>query len=577
MPLISNTFVPNEVPDDSSIVFVGEAPGSDEELHREDGVLRPRPFVGESGNLFTTCLGRNGILRQEIGIANLSNFRPQGNKFELLLGTPQLEESLRDLYKRLREVKPTVICAMGAWPLWFFTSKQGKKPGTGITNWRGSILPCTVEGLENVKVIPTFHPAYVYRDRSKYPIYDCDIKRAVEDSKFQGLRYPERKFVLAPKNDQLEHWTNVLLASKKIAVDIETVGKTQLSCIGFAPSSDLGIVFEWDNQFHTRDCTERILASGIPLIFHFGTYDTEVLEVFYQLKVANYWWDTMVAQHVMWPELPRSLAYQTSVLSRQPYYKHERREKGAEEDRKAWPSKTPKERLWGYNAKDICETFLAQEHQEKEMSEGPKNWKKFFDFEMREVRGPARAIMRTGGLVDKERKELLEKAVTFKWADFQNDLNSLIGTEINVNSHKQISTLLYEILELPKKYNRGYGDEKRVTADEDAIVSLIAFTKNKMQQSKRAATIAEWKRKFLVLKGILIIRGLRKLISSYLSINVSDDSRMRSVVKVGGGPKTGRWAMQKYVDGSGCNAQTMPRDPFEIPDEVVEMIKRGEV
>src|SRR5438445_3043293 len=149
---ISNIYVPPSGPRDAKILFVGEAPGQEEVKQRE-------PFVGESGNKLTTCLGRNGISREEVLLANLCPFRPPRNDFRALLGTPQLREGIAELTALIASTRPTVICALGNWPLYFLTGKHGKAPGAGILNWRGSILSCCIAGLSDIKVIPTIHPA----------------------------------------------------------------------------------------------------------------------------------------------------------------------------------------------------------------------------------------------------------------------------------------------------------------------------------------------------------------------------------------------------------------------------------
>src|SRR5256885_6074720 len=271
MTNIGTIQVPDEGAEDARIIFIGEAPGVDEE--REG-----RPFIGESGNLLTSVLGRNGIERSSVRLANLCHYRPRENKFEYLIGTEQLDSGFRGLCEYINIHRPMVLCPLGAWPLYFLTGKQGKKPGTGILNWRGSILSCTIKGLEGIKVIPTVHPAYVSRNRSAYPIFDQDMKRIVDDSAFSDLRLPQRESVVIDSSniDKAEYYTNEILNSPKAALDIENIG-TQLACVGFAPNSGLGICYVWDNSFIIRDCVERILSSSVRKICHFGTHDIEVL------------------------------------------------------------------------------------------------------------------------------------------------------------------------------------------------------------------------------------------------------------------------------------------------------------
>jgi hypothetical protein len=344
-----------------------------------------------------------------------------------------LASGIKELQEYINRVKPAVICALGNWPLYFITGKRGKRAGSGILNWRGSIL----SSQEGVKVIPTIHPAAVLRDRKLYPIFDQDIKRAIDESAFRDLKLPQRTFIVGPPMDQLELLTQQLASSDKLAVDIETFGP-YLACVGFSPSPDLGVCFVWDNSVAIRDAIQRILDSPAKKIFHFGTFDTEYLHI-QGFTVANYWWDTMVAQHVMWPELPRALKYLTSIYTREPYYKDEGKE-ALGEDKKVWGAKTDRSRLWVYNAKDCCTTREIQECQEKEMNEGPPAWKRFFEFEMKELE-IASHISRAGLLVDTERRALLENAVTYKYVKQLDILERLTYQGFNANSPKQVQAV----------------------------------------------------------------------------------------------------------------------------------------
>jgi len=563
-------YVPDEGPEDAKIVFIAEAPGADEE---KEGRL----LIGASGNKWETVLGRNGVPRDSVRACNLFHYRPDGNKFAKLLGHPALYESINGLLDYLRSHKPNVICTMGNWATFFLTGKKGKKAGTGILNWRGSILNSSVKGLEDVKVIPTVHPAAILRSPVLYPIFDMDIKRVIADSHFPELKLPEREYIIAPKNDELLAWTNELLKGPKLAVDIENIKNSyKMHCVGFSNSPKLGVCIEWSDDAFTRDCLLRLLASDIPKVFHFGTHDIPILEA-NGLEVREVYWDNFIAQHVMWPELPRSHAYLTSIYTREPYYKDEVREEDS--DTKAWSANMDRGKLYRYNCKDDATEYEVQEEQEKEMKDSPhsKNWKRYFDFEMKSLRGVF-AITKAGQLVDQERLRFIKVAVEMKWAEMQAGLNVMCGgAKVNPRSHTQIKRLLYDVLKLPKHFRRGSDGEAALTSEENALVALIAFCKDKVNTSVRQATITEWQRKLIICKLVILIRGMAKMWSSYLNMRISDDGRCRSKYKVGGA-ETGRYAAEKNHDGTGVNAQTFPRGGVELTEEeeikVRELIAR---
>jgi DNA polymerase I-like protein with 3'-5' exonuclease and polymerase domains len=149
-----------------------------------------------------------------------------------------------------------------------------------------------------------------------------------------------------------------------------------------------------------------------------------------------------------------------------------------------------------------------------------------------------------------------------RWWKLQALMETLSGKPVNVRSPK-LKDLLYGDFKLPTRRNRGGG----ITTDEDAIVSLLTYCTDYITGLKQASTITDWKRKLLVLKAILEIRGLRQLLSNYIKNEISDDNRIRSIYKFAA-TETGRSACEGYVDGTGNNAQTFPRGIVEIPDGI---------
>lgn len=553
---IGTVRVPNEGPKDARIYFVGEGPGADE-------VDTGRPFIGVSGAKLRACIGRHGVSEDSIRFANLVQYRPPGNKFEAILRTRELEAGIEELASDIREFRPNVVAALGAWPLYYLTGKRGKKAaGTGIGKWRGSILPCTLEGCEGVKVIASYHPAFVVRQPAAYPVFDTDIKRIIEDSTFPDLRWPTRDLILDPRGSLLQEWTERLCSAEYLAVDIETIKRSShILCVGFSPDPGTSVVISHSStDFARREAIDRILRSPVKKVFHNGgVFDIPMLEI-NDYAVVNYYWDTMVGQHVMWAELPKSLDYLCSVYSRQPYYKTAGRAE-IPDDAKGWSEKFDRLALYEYNGTDTSVTAEVYLAQLKEFEEGPPQWRKTFDFEMSEFECAAE-ISRTGLTIDNERRQTLKRALQAKWAIIQFVLNNLVKLKVNVNSPKQMKALLYDKDKLglpPRKDHEG-----NLTTDEDAIVSLIAFTKDKLSKLKPGGNANQfWQLRLDALNAILLIRGVRKLLSSYINIKLSPDGKLRATFKPVS-TETGRWACAVYFDGTGTNAQTFPREVFEL-------------
>lgn len=547
----TDRYIPDEGPQGASILLVGEAPGEQEyELKR--------PFVGTSGDKLVNVLERNGTSRSDVRLANLFHHRPYHNKFELIDNTDILQDHIRQLYSYIETYKPVVIGALGAYPLKYLTGKEG------IGHWRGSILPYIND--PNIKVIPTYHPAAVTREASLYPTFDLDIKRIVSDSKFREFRLRERQLVANPTGIELQQYVELLCNADVLAVDIENIKKsTRILCVGFAPSPSLGVSISAETDEGER-AIRQILSTPNKKIYHNGTHDTTILKLNnYELvrddasvsKGWPYYWDTMLAQHVLAPELPKSLEYITSINTREPYYKSEGRS-NIPDDTKSWSAKRTKEGLYIYNCKDVCVTIENYLSQSDEITN--TNLFHTFDFEMQSL-VVAHHISFSGMLRDNERAKFLTRGLLQKYAIKQFALDNLTGYPTNVRSTSELPKILYDKdkMGLPVRRNRNQG----VTTDEDAIVSLIAFCKDKIQGLKRESSIAEWNVKLVVLKTILEIRGIRQLLSNYLLAEPSLDGRVRSTYKVAG-TETGRWSAAAFVDGTGYNSQTNPRDPVEI-------------
>jgi uracil-DNA glycosylase family 4 len=129
------------------LMFVGEAPGADEDASA-------RPFVGRAGQLLNKIIEAIGLKREDVMIGNVNRCRPPQNR------TPTLEEAKTCKPFLLREiavVRPEVIVVLGNTAM-----KNLLDTKEGITKLRGKF-----QDYKGIKVMPTFHPAYLLRDPSK--------------------------------------------------------------------------------------------------------------------------------------------------------------------------------------------------------------------------------------------------------------------------------------------------------------------------------------------------------------------------------------------------------------------------
>jgi uracil-DNA glycosylase len=129
------------------LMFVGEAPGADEDA-------QGKPFVGRAGQLLTKIIEAIGMKREDVIIGNVNRCRPPGNR------QPTLEEAAicrPFLFREIAAVRPEVIVVMGNTAL-----RNLLEVREGITRVRGKF-----QDFRGIKVMPTFHPAYLLRDPSK--------------------------------------------------------------------------------------------------------------------------------------------------------------------------------------------------------------------------------------------------------------------------------------------------------------------------------------------------------------------------------------------------------------------------
>jgi DNA polymerase len=141
----------------ADLMFVGEAPGADEDVQGE-------PFVGKAGQLLTKIIEAIGLRREDVYIANVIKCRPPGNR------NPEPDEVAECepfLFRQVDAVRPKVIVALGK-----FAAQCLLRSEVPITKLRGREFP-----YRDAVLIPTFHPAYLLRNPpAKREVWE-DMKR----------------------------------------------------------------------------------------------------------------------------------------------------------------------------------------------------------------------------------------------------------------------------------------------------------------------------------------------------------------------------------------------------------------
>jgi uracil-DNA glycosylase family 4 len=141
---------------DADLMFVGEAPGADEDVQ---GI----PFVGRAGQLLTKIIEAIDLKREDVYIANVIKCRPPGNRNP---DPDEVETCEPFLFRQIDIIKPKVIVALGK-----FAAQALLRTLDPISRLRGRVF--TYRGA---KLVPTFHPAYLLRNpASKREVWE-DMK-----------------------------------------------------------------------------------------------------------------------------------------------------------------------------------------------------------------------------------------------------------------------------------------------------------------------------------------------------------------------------------------------------------------
>jgi uracil-DNA glycosylase len=146
---------------DAELMFVGEAPGAEEDVQGE-------PFVGRAGQLLTKIIQTMGLQREQVYIGNILKCRPDtpGQSYGNRPPTPdEMERCLPYLHAQIDLIKPKVLVALGATAV---DGLFGKVPGVGITRLRGKWRE-----YRSIPVMPTYHPSYLLRPNPQNVKREC--------------------------------------------------------------------------------------------------------------------------------------------------------------------------------------------------------------------------------------------------------------------------------------------------------------------------------------------------------------------------------------------------------------------
>ncbi len=537
-------------PDLSKIVIVTD-------FATADDLWKGYPLAGIPGNTFNEMLHEAGIIRAECYITSVLKTRPakdsvlklfSQNKAEagreglhkVINGTyvhPSLLEKISFVQQEVATRQPTVIVAVGPLAMFALTEVYGS-----VDTWRGSHL--TFVSNPSVTVIPTYPVSDINKRWEIRPFAIRDLQRveAVRTNP-QFYTYPAYKFQIRPTFSQVmkQLWdlrSQALHGPLWLSCDVETIAR-QLSCIGIAwsarealciPMLTLGgNYFPVDQEVAIQQSLRKLLTHpNTKVIGQNFNYDNQHFAK-HLGYLPNLAFDTMLAQHALFPGIPKALDFLSSM-----YCHWHRYWKDEMDDYSRLPNNI--DQYWTYNCKDCVTTFEIRyplEDMLQYMNREPQ-----FEFLMRTGVSALRTMLR-GIRIDKAMRSKVAEDLMKAIAQHEALIQKLVGFPLNVGSPQQMVNYCYNELKLPVQRDRKTG---RPTVNAKAMPALI----------KAEPLLGP------LFKLIERKRSLGVFLNTFCRMPLSEDGRMRCTFNVGG-TETFRLSSSTDAFGTGGNLQNIPK------------------
>jgi len=484
----------------AKLMILGDSPS------RED-VNAKRPFTGSVGRELDKLLREAGISRAACWLTNVSKYQVPTNMGKKKLPFQirardagiDVDQQLAELRTEVNEVKPNTILALSGTSLWALSGK------TKINDLRGSL-----QWGMGTKFVSTYHPRDLLFSANSGEIRGYwnrqvmihDMKRAFDESFSPALELPHRTLQICRNSGELFEFLEKYKDYRKMSTDVEAGGHGLPICIGIAFTKGHGMTVPLWN----RDGISTIPDSDIGTIWAMMAqtlwekdivgqnfnYDRDKLRRL-GFAIQRIYSDTLLKAFAINPELPKRLAFLTSIYTREPFYKDEGMYEGSTRDL-----------LLGC-ARDACVTYEIDEAMDADLEE--LGVRKFYDNFLMKLPDFYGEIENNGFVVNRQRrKELIEKYV--EWDErLRFEMWQIAGEDINVGSPLQVSSFLFDIWKLPRR--QGVGEEE--------LTALLNLKHGVKDEGMRA-----W------IEKCLERRRVKKTISTYLSAIPDYDGKMRT-------------------------------------------------
>lgn len=558
-------------PRDAEVVLVGEAWGADE-------AAAQRPFVGMSGNELTRILSEAGLDRSKILLTNVVAARPQSNEMWRLFDVPAASkhtirelhptqivvDGIRRLHSQLQHSPRRLIIACGNYPLWAlsdctkFTTPpeaQGRRVPSGIANWRGSMW--YANDTAKTPLLPIYHPASILRNWPTRAVTVHDLKARVPMAlRGDWRRSPDPVFWAPPTYQQaitkLQSWITRADAGHRFRVvcDIETARKL-ITCIGFTDSHNFGMcipfirkegrefVSYWtlEQEVNLLRLMRRVLRHENILIEGQNfIYDAQYIQKYFGVTPLLDF-DTMLAQHLLWPGTPKGLDYISSLYCDYHWY--------WKDDGKEWDTKGSLEDLLKYNCVDLIRTYEAATNLRLLIPQLglEQQWK-----ETMERNHLALRMMNRGVKIDRNRRGELGRELAEVLNRIHHELDRIIPECLIPRTNKS-KTPWYQS---PKIQQYVFGELLGMSLPKNRKTGRTTLAKEALR---------ELARKNPLYSGIFLrlekARSVSVYQSHFIQAPLDADGRMYCSFNPAG-TETFRWSSSANPFGIGTNLQTIP-------------------
>lgn len=523
-----------------------------------DDIWKGYTLAGATGDFFAKLLHEAGITRAECYITTVckekgvnpfvlySQTKSDCAKYgltEAINGTwvhPSLPPRITELHSELSTLPNLqVVIALGDLAMFALTGQYGS-----VDTWRGSIMEPIALG-HTYSIIPTYPPAALYKQWQVKGFCVRDLQRARDFALHPELyQFPAYSFTIRPAFAQVTTIIQSLLAelsrgiTLKIACDIETIAR-QISCIGIAWNvrEALCIPFMtldghyWSEEEEIEIChllKNLLTHPNVEVIGQNFNYDNQYFAR-YHGYLPRLTFDTMIAQHVLFPGIPKALDFLSSM-----YCHFHRYWKDEINDYSRLPENM--DQYWTYNCKDVCVTFevaLVLENLLDHVGRRPQ-----YDFMFNVSRSALRSMLRGMRIDQKARSEVAGRLMA-AIAEYDALIQQIVGFPLNVASPKQMQEYFYNDLKLPIQIDRK--------------------TKRPTLNAKALAALAE---KEPILRPLFDLidkkRSLGVFLSTFCLMPLDTDGRMRCSFNTCG-TETFRFSSSENAFGTGGNLQNIPK------------------